>query len=332
MLSKELSQPVRMVADVTRRCNLSCWYCRSSLGPNYSGPELSSKDLEVIFNVSEAGKIFEVTLSGGEPILWPGLKETMYLSHQLDYTSLQIITNATVLSQEKIDILNDGNLRRVCVSIDGSEQIHERNRGPGTYRAALEGIEKLRGVVNDVTVISLLDTTSYNKWPELTRRLVDLGVSQHHLAPVRIEGVRVQSFGGLTEQQFEHVRKMVDDYQNLLPPDFTLKFNDIFIQGPQQRTLTLSSFTEFVKGWHITILPDGSFGASTKAQKNSQEKINEILAIDMGSTLDTLKIISKDDPNRLRVRLENGFSFIFDTKSFDVTLLTANELNLLLAQ
>lgn len=395
--------------DVTRRCNLSCWYCHSSSGHFYKGLELSDKDISEILEVAEENKIFDVTLTGGEPILWSGLEGAMKATCRLTYTSVQLITNATILSQKKIDILKHGNLKRICVSLDGLKKIHEKNRGEGTFTRAIRGISKLRKVVDNLTVISVLDSTNYNKWPQLTKLLMDLGVKQHHLAPVCFTGGAMHGYRGLTEQHFIKVRKMVEDLKPKLSPYFTLRFNDVLINGPEGRTIPLQTFTEFVKGWHVAVRPSGDVNAfvrvwgrswrqnetlgnihraniralinrykakrnillasafdkneevkrkfhikgvtereilndvkdvataekkgggiydSEKIRENSDE-IGELLNINDSTTIKSITEIAKTNPERLRAKEEENFGFVFDTETFDVTILTIGELRFL---
>ena len=239
--------PVRVIADVTRRCNLSCWYCHSSSGPSYKGPELTSEDVRNIYQAAETRQVFDISLTGGEPTMWPVLAEAMEQSRTLVYPALLLITNATALSEQKLEILKRGNLKRVCVSLDGESEVHDTNRGRGTFERTLGGILALREIVDDVTVISVLDKSNCDKWWILTERLARMGVSQQHLAPVSFAGGAMSDYRGLTKDQFALVRRKVEEVKKELPAGFILRFNDILVNGPEGDTISLHSFTEGVK-------------------------------------------------------------------------------------
>lgn len=260
-----LLPPIRIVVDTTRKCNLKCWYCHSASGSNYKGPEVSGENIRDIFRAAESNSVFEVTLTGGEPLMWSGLDEAMRVSRSLSYTSVQLITNATILSQQKVDILKSGNLKRICVSLDGAKEIHERNRGRGTYSQTLKGISQLRKVVDNLTVISVIDNTNYDKWPKLTNILQNMGIKQHHLTPVCFAGDAISQFRGLSEQQFEEVRSAVEELSQRLPAEFILKFNDVLVNGLEGRQMSLQAFTEFAKGWYVVVRPGGEVNASVRA-------------------------------------------------------------------
>lgn len=259
------TNPVRLILDTTRRCNLHCWYCHSTSGPDYKGPELSGDDAAHLFAAAEELKIFDITLTGGETLLWRGLEQAMNASSALDYPALQLITNATVVTKQRLEWLHQSNVQRICVSLDGLEDVHTVNRGAGQYAATLRGIQELREAVDNMTVISVIDQTNYDRWPELTEALIRLGVKQHHLAPVCFAGEAMSAYKGLTPDQFVAVRARIDQLQAQLPAGFILRFNDILIHGMNQRTMSLQSFTEGFKGWHTVVRPTGAVNMSVRA-------------------------------------------------------------------
>lgn len=260
-----ISNPVRIILDVTRKCNLKCWYCHSTSGPNYKGPEIDPNVLPQLFREAEEAGVLEITITGGEPTLWKGLEQLMLASHELKLTSLQLITNATVITDKTLEILKKGNLKRICISLDGPEHVHTRNRGSGMYQRTIVGIQRLREVVDNITIISVIDNSTVESWPELTRILIDAGVSQHHLAPVCFAGNAMDQYKGITREQFHKVRAMVDKMSNNIPKNFILRFNDSLVMGIPSRTMTMQTFSEKFKGWHVVIRPTGEVKTSVRA-------------------------------------------------------------------
>lgn len=262
---ERVGDPIRIIADTTRRCNLDCWYCHSASGPFYKGPELTGEDIVDIYNAAEKSGVFDVTITGGEPLMWNGLNEAMAASQDLEYPAVQLITNATVLTEKRLQTLKNGKLSRICVSLDGRKKTHEANRGKNTYERTLRGIQSLRKVVDNITVISVIDNTNFEEWPELTGDLIEMGAKQHHLAPVCFAGNAMEEFKGLTGDQFDLVRTTVNSLQTQLPESFILRFNDILINGPEGHTISLSAFTEGFKGWHLVVKPNGDVKTAVKA-------------------------------------------------------------------
>lgn len=273
---ERVGNPIRVIADTTRRCNLSCWYCHSTSGPSYKGPELDGNDIRNIYEASEKAKVFDITLTGGEPTLWKGLVDAMDASKDLDHPALQLITNATVLSEARLQTLKRGKLRRILVSLDGVKETHDINRGENSFDRTIRGIQALREVVDNITVISVVDNSNFDRWPELTRVLIDMGIKQHHLSPVCFAGGAMEAYRGLTDEQFTLVRKTVDQIAPTLPHDFDLIFNDILINKSETRSLSTNLFGERYKGWHFVVRPDGKVNVAVRAWGRSWRE-NETL-------------------------------------------------------
>jgi uncharacterized protein len=110
--------------------------------------------------ISIQKKYFSVVLHGGEPLLLGPLKLS-YLLEQLrkvlpcEYP-ISIQTNGILITNEILDICSKCQVS-VAVSIDGPENIHDKNRvthqGEGTFQKVLQGIKKLK-CHNDATFLN----------------------------------------------------------------------------------------------------------------------------------------------------------------------------------
>ena len=97
-----------------RRCNLSCAYCNEY--DKVSDPVPTAEMLRRIQKLAELGTGI-ITVSGGEPLLHPGLDEILRAirSHGAIAT---IITNGYLLTPERIERLNRAGLEHLQISID----------------------------------------------------------------------------------------------------------------------------------------------------------------------------------------------------------------------
>ncbi len=97
-----------------RRCNLSCGYCNEY--DDFSKPI----PLEVMFarldRLAELGTT-ALTLSGGEPLLHPGLEDIIFRIHRRGMIA-GLITNGYLLTRERIQKLNTAGLDYLQISID----------------------------------------------------------------------------------------------------------------------------------------------------------------------------------------------------------------------
>ena len=144
-LKKPACNPNNLYLHVTERCNLPCTHCyapvkNSEEAVHFPFPLVPG----VIIQAKEAG-FRKVVITGGEPLLYPGLKlllsELIKLRKSYKLPILVLRTNLTPgLDKETVQLLENA-FDQVVVSLDGSEEYHDRRRGRGTYRKTISNIE-----------------------------------------------------------------------------------------------------------------------------------------------------------------------------------------------
>jgi len=135
-----------VVWNVTPACNLACSHCYAA----HSGKQRvldTSEAKRVIDGLAEYG-VPVLLFSGGEPFARPDIFE---LSHYAKERGLRVTfsTNGTLIDDDKADALAELGTGYVGISIDGTEEIHDRfRRCEGAYQASLAAIRRLlaRGV------------------------------------------------------------------------------------------------------------------------------------------------------------------------------------------
>jgi cyclic pyranopterin phosphate synthase len=158
--------------SLTDRCNLRCTYCMPAEGLDWlPKPQLLTDDelVRLVRVLAELG-VRTVRLTGGEPLLRPGLPGLVARLAELDL-SLSLTTNGLGLARQA-QALRDAGLRRVNVSLDTLRperfaELTRRDRLPdvlsGLAAAKAAGLEPvkvnavlMRGV-NDDEAPALLD-------------------------------------------------------------------------------------------------------------------------------------------------------------------------------
>lgn len=139
--------------QLTRKCNLKCKHC-------YLG---KAKNIELtIGKAKEVVKDFEkmhglkIMVSGGEPLLYSKFGDFNDFLKEIKLRRV-LLTNGINLKKMDISALN---FDEIQVSIDGLEVAHNKLRGKGTFKRALEGIEYAKNNGIDVSVATMI--TSYN--------------------------------------------------------------------------------------------------------------------------------------------------------------------------
>lgn len=110
---------------VTRKCNLKCLHCYSMSGPEETEMLPIAALKELVNDAAELGYSF-VTLSGGEPFLYPHMRELLAHAKGLGLKT-GAVTNGMFLDQRRLDQLK-AVLDLIVVSLDGAPERHNRMR------------------------------------------------------------------------------------------------------------------------------------------------------------------------------------------------------------
>ena len=135
-----------VVWNVTPACNLACSHCYAA----HAGEQrvLGTEEAKTVIDDLAAFKVPVLLFSGGEPFARPDIFE---LAHYAKDRGLRVTfsTNGTLIDDERADALAALGTGYVGISIDGTEEVHDRfRRRPGAYRESLAAIRRLvaRGV------------------------------------------------------------------------------------------------------------------------------------------------------------------------------------------
>lgn len=103
-----LSAPLKLFVSVSNECNLSCNHCMSDSSPH--GKRLMSPDdLKQISDEAADMGVFQITIGGGEPLLYKGLWDVVSHMRQ-NYLGVSMTTNAYVVRESDIDNLKEYNV------------------------------------------------------------------------------------------------------------------------------------------------------------------------------------------------------------------------------
>lgn len=122
--------PIRyLILALTTRCNLHCRYCYYWV-QHFENDMTSDVIRRAISLAVSGGQPFHLQLTGGEPVLVPGMvEEAAALAHDAGQCfSIGIQTNGTCLTSDLIAIIKKYQME-VGVSLDGPPVIHEQQRG-----------------------------------------------------------------------------------------------------------------------------------------------------------------------------------------------------------
>ena len=107
--------------SITDRCNFRCVYCRSGENDVPGAERLSFDEYERLVRILIGLGIRKVRVTGGEPLVRPGVAEFLGRLKRLGVADLSLTTNGYTLA-ERLDGLLASGLDRINVSLDSLKQ------------------------------------------------------------------------------------------------------------------------------------------------------------------------------------------------------------------
>ena len=164
--------------NLTRRCNLECAHCYISAGPR----ETATDELQTDEIYRITGEILEVNpaplfiLSGGEPLLREDLTDIAAFGVRGGATVV-VGTNGTLLTDHRIDALQEAGVSGVAVSVDSlNPAYHDRFRhGEGSLEATRTAVERLIAHKLDFIVQTTVTKGNRAELPDLVAWAADRG-------------------------------------------------------------------------------------------------------------------------------------------------------------
>jgi cyclic pyranopterin phosphate synthase len=166
--------------SVTDRCNLRCVYCMPPQGvaKRAHGEILRYEEIETVVRAAAALGITKVRLTGGEPLVRPGIIDLVRMLARVEgIDDLAMTTNAILLNDYAKELAQAG-LRRVNISLDTLRpERFERITRCGRLEDVLAGMEAARQAgltpikINTVVMRGMND----DEVVDFARRTLELG-------------------------------------------------------------------------------------------------------------------------------------------------------------
>jgi cyclic pyranopterin phosphate synthase len=132
--------------SVTDRCNFRCVYCRSANHENYRPEDelLTWPELDRLARIFLGLGIRKIRVTGGEPLVRPGVEDFIVRLHSLGVEDLSMTTNGHLLA-ERADRLVAAGLRRINISLDSLDPAKfERITRTRSFASVMAGIEAVQ--------------------------------------------------------------------------------------------------------------------------------------------------------------------------------------------
>jgi len=273
--SREPFQPGRVSRIIqihpSLHCNLCCKHCYSSSSPDAKQGLGLNPLIDLLEQAAPLGYNV-VSLSGGEPFLYPHLSLLAEAAKQLGYFN-SVTTNAMLLpAVSKQRILPFFDL--IAVSIDGREDAHNTMRNnPNAFAKMLEGVNILKDTGRDFGFIHTALPDSWQLLPWLVEFAQTHKARLLHIHPLERSGRAVKGFESLAFTPIDlHKLYIATHYlQSHCSPDLFLQLDllhrdniignrNFFFPHPKRRprptAKTFSNlFGELIVNEHGDLLP-----------------------------------------------------------------------------
>ena len=177
---------------VSKNCNFNCVYCQAGNLNQKQDYKMSIETAKRSADIAlqAPNKYLSFEFQGGEPLTnFEVIKYIVEYSKenangkQIDYN---VVSNLTLLTDEMIDFFKENNVS-ICTSIDGNEELQNRNRpyrDGNSYRKTVEQIEKLREKGINVSAIETTTKYSLNKFKEIVDEYIKLKLNSIFIRPL----------------------------------------------------------------------------------------------------------------------------------------------------
>lgn len=149
MRYRSLRGPVSVQLEITEACNLDCVHCYNHWRDKSQSTSLHHLDeiglKTIIDSITKVGAS-SVTLTGGEPLLFPDLLSTAITRLIANGIYVGLNTNLTLMTEKTAIDLKNAGLNHILVSVlCSNEKIHdELTNREGSWRKTMEGIKIAR--------------------------------------------------------------------------------------------------------------------------------------------------------------------------------------------
>ena len=230
-IEKELIQVRDLAIEVTNKCNLNCDFCYAN--SNTKNEQLS---IEKMKRAMDIVKPTGIAFTGGEPLIrHDDIVEMLPYAQKFigdDFKGIRIETNATLsIDFNKFTLNGSSKGIHFNVSLDGFKELHESQRGIGTFNKVVDFIKEAvdrgywitaKGTYPDEILLGEIDYLY-----DFAKFCVELGLPRIRMGHVKSSGRGERSDGG--ENYAEINAKMMENVQkisNMIEDEYDMHISD----------------------------------------------------------------------------------------------------------
>ncbi len=202
--------------NVTNRCHFQCIHCAFDSGCTKMS-ELSLPELEKILRDTKELGGERIDITGGEPTIRKDLPDIISIGKMLGY-KIELVTNGSLLTQEKLAQFKQQGLDAIAISLDGStyETYHRiRKVSREIYARVLQTIREAVALQFYTKVNTVAFTSNMGDIAAITEWCIQNKINEHgiyYFTPVG-RGVHEQKLVIEPRQWLTYIRERLLPYQ-----------------------------------------------------------------------------------------------------------------------
>ena len=219
--------PLALLAELTHRCPLACFYCSNPLQLERRGEELSTEEwCRVLSEAAELG-ILQVHFSGGEPMARRDLPVLVrYAADRELYTN--IITSGVLLTEAAMDALLESKVDHIQLSFqdssaDSADYIGGYKNG---HRKKLVAAQRIRAAGLPLTLNFVIHRLNVDRVEEMILLGEAQGATRIEIAHVQYYGWGLRNRAGLlpSREQLDQTTRIVEAHRARLKGMITIDY------------------------------------------------------------------------------------------------------------
>lgn len=171
--------------EITNTCNMKCKHCMNwSVKDSNQG--FSKEEIKKLLDELNELDTEEIYISGGEPLLYPYIDETIMYAHSLGI-KVTLATNALEIKNH-LEVIKKG-VQLVSISFDGIGETHDKLRGTkGAFDNCVEMFKLLKENNIKTRISAMIWKENLNQIEDMISLAKSTGVSKVNLAYLIPEG------------------------------------------------------------------------------------------------------------------------------------------------
>lgn len=286
--------------ELTMRCDLRCKHCGSASGDPRPDELTCAEALDVARQLGKMGAK-KGSLLGGEPLLRDDLPVIVEELHK-NGIWVDIITNGTHLDHAMAHRLKQAGVGEITISIDGTQEVHDRIRCQGAYQKAMRAYDILRQAGIDSACNTTVSHENLDYLPRLRDDLVRNGVKMWQLQPCLPMGrAETGSFKKLSMEQIDRLIDFAIETNQNMHLSTIVSENIGYYSNKMQKMWQLVYGTDQVVQWKGCHAGIRSIGILSNGDVNGCVSIRSPQFVEGNLRREPLASIW-NDPNRFRWR------------------------------